>query len=79
MTLGRVWAVCDHREQVDGQPVPTSALKRVCGVTRAQLRAWERDGRLDVYYAVDASGTRQKAYLRPKERDPIGDVDHERT
>ena len=71
-TIGRVWALCDTVEAKTGKPTHAYVIKRVLGVSREELRAFERQGRLDVYYATDAKGTRQKAYKRPKEREYIG-------
>lgn len=68
MSIGRAYAVMDHFEQDTGKPTTASALKQVIGITRAQLRKWERDGRVNVYYVTDDKGTREKAYMRPKER-----------
>ncbi len=68
MSIGRVWALCDIREQQTGSPTTAHEIKCVLGVKRAELRAWEAQGRLDVYYVTDANGTRQKAYMRPKVR-----------
>ena len=68
MSIGKVWALCDIREQQTGNPTTVREIKRVLGVERAELRAWEVQGRLDVYYVTDANGTRQKAYMKPKHR-----------
>lgn len=58
----------DHFEQESGKPTTASVLKQVVGITRAQLRKWEREKRVDVFYVTDDKGTREKAYMRPKER-----------
>lgn len=68
MSIGQAWALMDHIEAQTGKPTTASKLRKVLNVTRAQLRKWEREGRLDVYYVTDAKGTREKAYKRPKER-----------
>lgn len=75
--IGRVYAILDKYENDTKKPMPTSLLKRFAGVSRSDLRQLERQGRLDIFYAVDGKGTRQKAYLRPKERDSGGDTQHE--
>ncbi len=72
MSVGKAWALCDLREGKTGQPVTAQEIRRVLGIDRTQLRQWERQGRLDVYYTADAKGTRQKAYMRPREREYIG-------
>lgn len=66
MSIGRAYAVMDHFESESSKPTTASTLKQVIGITRAQLRKWEREGRVDVYYVTDAKGTREKAYMRPK-------------
>lgn len=70
--IGQVFAVCDHFEGERGKPTKASDLRKILGVTRQELRQWERQGRLDVYYVMDAKGTREKAYMRPKERASVG-------
>lgn len=75
MSIGYAWAVMDHFENETGKPTPASTLKKVLGTTRAQLRKWEREGRVDVYYVTDENGTREKAYMRPKERIKNGKMD----
>ena len=72
MSIGKVWALCDTVEAKTGKPTLAYVIKRVLGVTREELRMFERQRRLDVYDATDAKGTRQKAYKRPREREYIG-------
>jgi len=75
MNIGHIWAVCDIYEKQTGKPIPSSTLKMTVGVCRKDLREYERRGRLDVYYITDAKGTREKGYLRPKERVMHGSLD----
>jgi predicted site-specific integrase-resolvase len=75
MNIGQAWAVMDHFEGESGKPTTTAQLRNIVGVTRSQLRVWEREGRLDVYYVTNDRGTREKAYMRPKERIQDGKVE----
>lgn len=69
MSIGHAWALMDHYEKETGKPTTATQLRNILKVSRSQLRKWEREGRVDVYYVTDAKGTREKAYMRPKERE----------
>jgi hypothetical protein len=79
--IGVAYAVMDHFEGETGQPVRASVLKRVLpGIDHKLLRDWERQKRVDVFYVTDDKGTREKAYLRPKNRnggEQVGEVVNE--
>lgn len=68
VSIGKLFAVLDHFEGETGQPVKVNVLKLALGITRRELRKLERQKRLDVFYVTDEHGTKEKAYLRPKER-----------
>lgn len=66
MSIGRVYAICDHFEKSTGLPVLASTLKGATGYDRKQLRKWVKEGRLAEHDFTSALGQVQKAYTRPK-------------
>lgn len=70
VSIGVIYAICDHFEMNNQGPVLASTLKQSSGVSRSQLRQWVRQGRLNEY-EITMSGTMQKAYSRPKQKEDV--------
>jgi hypothetical protein len=66
VSIGKVYAICDHCEKSFGVPVSARIIKETIGIGRTELRKLVRQGRLDEFDVTEPNGVRRKGYARPQ-------------